>query len=78
MIHIQDIRSRLNQQLLVRALPLVLVVYPYWFMHEVLAFTTQKRLGNSPSDMNLTIREIQFMKHMNFPWSWNYRDNFTY
>ena len=78
MIHIQDIRSRLNQQLLVRALPLVLVVYPYWFMHEVLAFTTQKRLGNSPSDMNLTIRDIQFMKHMNFPWSWNYRDNFPY
>jgi len=62
----------------VRALPLALIVYPYWFMHNVLAFTTQKRLGNSPSDMNLTIRDIQFMKHMNFPWSWNYRDNFPY
>ena len=59
-----------------RAYPFFLILYPYWYMHSVLLFNTQKRFGNSASDMNLTIRELQFLKHMPFPWSWNYRDNF--
>ena len=61
-----------------RASPLFLILYPYWYMHSVLLFNTQKRFGNSPSDMNLTIRDLQFRKHMRFPWSWNYRDNFPF
>jgi hypothetical protein len=59
-----------------RVSPFFLILYPYWYMHSVLLFNTQKRFGNSASDMNLTIRELQFLKHMQFPWSWNYRDNF--
>ena len=59
-----------------RITPVILIMYPYWYMHSILLLNTQKRFGNSPSDLNLTIREVQFQKHMRFPWSWNFRDNF--